>query len=139
MSSAQETPNGQQLRYFKYLTWRKEGQPIEPPAAEYGLGSPQTLYCKLRQEGFPVCEVCGGYSVSSDHCSRGDRRAHGGEGDVIELPPAHEAKELFGQAMDRLRCVLGYQFGNEKAPGLRLRATLTDGLGGTCLDRAGVR
>ena len=88
MSSVQEPPNDQQFMYLKYVTYRNGGQPIEQLVAEYGLRSPDALYRKLRQDGFPVCEACGRYSKSPDHCARGDRRARG----VGEIPSSYRRR-----------------------------------------------
>jgi len=106
MSNIQEAPDDKQLRYCQLVVWRRAGKPVAELAAKYGLGSSNALYHQLRQDGFPVCEVCGDYSKSLGHCEQADggraRRARSGIGQVQELPPAGEAIPLFKEALKTL-------------------------------------
>jgi hypothetical protein len=107
MSSISEIPNAKQIRYFTYLEWRRAGKPIQELARRYDLGSEVALYHVMRQDGFPVCEVCGDYTKDPAHCEEqedGRRRKPGrGSGESVELPPAREAIPLFKEMLEVLR------------------------------------
>ena len=70
------------------------------------LGSPAALYQVLRQDGFPVCAVCGGYSRDATHCggppNERQRRARSGAGEAEELPATAQAIPLFERAIKKL-------------------------------------
>jgi len=104
------TPNAEQTRYITYLSWRLADKPIDELAKRYELGSAAALYHVLRQDGFPVCEVCGDYTKEPAHCEQqergGKRRARRGTGERVELPPAREAIPLFEEALDELRAAI---------------------------------
>ncbi len=107
MGSIPETPNTQQTRYLTYLSWRRAGESIDQLARKYELGSASALYHVLRQDGFPVCEVCGDYTREAAHCEQqkdgGKRRGRQGTGERVELPPAKVAMPLFEEVLDVLR------------------------------------
>jgi hypothetical protein len=105
MESIPKTPNAEQTRYFTYLTWRRNNKPIDKLARKYELGSATALYHVLRQDGFPVCEVCGDYSKSLGHCEPPGRKrkARRGGGEGRPLPAAEGAVELFAPVIARLQ------------------------------------
>jgi hypothetical protein len=101
MESIQREPHPHVYDYLKFNTLRKKGVPDKEIAKMYGFKHPETLYHKLRREGFPVCERCGDYSPGGDHC--GKRQARTGGDKRKELPPTSDAERLFWPLVEWVR------------------------------------
>lgn len=76
MESIQKDPDPKVYDYLVFCTARKEGVPDEQISKRFGFQRPETLYHKLRRDGFPVCERCGDYSPGGKYCNK--RQARGG-------------------------------------------------------------
>ncbi len=91
------------IRYVKFYGFRMEQLPEAEVAHKLEAGSPAVLYQMLRQDGFPVCPICGATPEGPGHCdpptTNRKRRARQGGG-AKELPPAREAKDLFRNAQE---------------------------------------
>jgi hypothetical protein len=100
-------PEEREYRYVRYVAFRHQGFTNEDAATKVApeLSAP-ALFQDLRRDGFPVCESCGEYSVSQDHCegteTRRKRKPRRGSGRKVELPPAADAEFLFREALDDL-------------------------------------
>jgi hypothetical protein len=93
MGSIQKEPHPNVYDYLNFNALRKNGVPDEQIAKRYGFKHPETLYHKLRRDGFPVCEHCGDYSPGGNHCSKRQARTSGTE--RKELPATADAQRLF--------------------------------------------
>lgn len=106
MKSLGQEPDKRVLRYLKFYDLRLKGTPEGQVVKSLGFDSPSELYVQLRKDGFPVCEVCGETPTHPGHCEKPagkrKRRAQRGAGNVVDLPPTVNAKELFGSALAAL-------------------------------------
>jgi hypothetical protein len=88
-----------------YRAYLKAKHSKEEIAAKLGFGSPSALFQSLRQDGVPVCPVCGEYSrEGSDHCEGPKKRTRRATqtGEAVELPPAVAAADLFRPVVEEL-------------------------------------
>jgi hypothetical protein len=98
-------------RYLQlYMLRRNDEYSEEKIASQLGFGSTQALYQQLRADKHPVCPICRALPVEEGHCESPvapKRKAQQGEGEVVELPPAANATDLFRKALDRLLADVG--------------------------------
>jgi len=78
MESIQKEPHPNVYDYLEFNALRKNGVSDRNIAKKYGFKHPETLYYKLRRDGFPVCQQCGDYSPGGNLCSK--RPARTGRG-----------------------------------------------------------
>ncbi len=104
MKREPKTPEEKVTRYYWFYRLRNEGYSEEQIAKKLKQGSAAALYQKLRQDGFPVCEVCGAYSGNNGRCTEHIRRRKAqSRGEDVELLPAAESLiRLFGKDLDLL-------------------------------------
>jgi hypothetical protein len=109
VESIQKTPDRRVLRYLEFYTKRLNELPPEEIAASYHFDSPTELYRTLKNDGFPVCEVCGATPVKVDHCapSKPRRNLNTSTGQRQELPPMVAAHYLFEAGIERSRKLTG--------------------------------
>ena len=88
--------------FERYLYYRRRGSDAtDNQIAELlEYGSPEAMYKRFSQAGFPVCETCGAMPVKGKHCEAADghreRQARIKEtANQQDLPPASRAQELF--------------------------------------------
>jgi hypothetical protein len=93
MESKQKEPHPNVYDYLNFNALRKNGVSDKQIAKKYGFNHPETLYHKLRRDGFPVCEHCGDYSPGETHCSKRQARTSGDK--RKELPATSDAQRLF--------------------------------------------
>ncbi len=100
MDSIHREPDKGALPYSKMQGHRSQEWSEQEIARKLGYNSPQAMYVHFRQQGFPICEVCGVYSKEDGHCGR-ERQATGA-GARSDVPPAVRARELFRDVIERL-------------------------------------
>ncbi len=104
-----EGPDSRALRYVMLCAYRKRKFSEEEIARELKFESPAVLYRALRQDGFPVCQICGATPEGPEHCdppaTKRKRRARQGGG-AKELPPAREARDLLRKATQALNKIV---------------------------------
>src|SRR5438270_3426826 len=92
-----------------YLLYRRIDYSPEDIAVQLEFPSPQALYQRLHNDGFPVCPSCGKTRANSAHCQSSkdkSNRKTRTSGEAIELPPAKAAKPLFREALEMLRALV---------------------------------
>lgn len=110
MGSVHEKPDERDLRYLKFKSCRHRGLEDKEIVGELNdpdIDSPPELYRRLKRDGFPVCEVCGDYSVSGEHCTLQNKerkpKARRGGGEAEQLPDAYGAAWLFRTALSEFQ------------------------------------
>jgi hypothetical protein len=98
MGSIQKEPHPKVYDYLEFNALRKNGVPDGQIAEKHGFEHPETLYHKLRRDGFPVCEHCGDYSPGENHCRKRQARTSGEKRKV--LPATADAQRLFWPLVD---------------------------------------
>ena len=103
MTEHERKPHPSALRYFKVLNFRLNGWEEEDIAREFDYPTPNALYAKLIEDGYPVCKACGEYS--KDHLCpeepkyippKRERKAKAAvDQEAVKLPPARAAAPLF--------------------------------------------
>jgi hypothetical protein len=68
MGNIQKRPDARDRRYFKLVTARLHGGEDSEVAAKLHLNSAEELYQKLKEDGYPICPVCGTLHVGEGHC-----------------------------------------------------------------------
>jgi hypothetical protein len=99
-----QTPDEKVTRYFLYYKCRNEDYSEAQIASKFKVPSAPMLYRELNQQGFPVCEGCGGYCgrnrLCEDCATKRNPQRGGGQG--TQLPPASSAAHLFDPVIDTL-------------------------------------
>lgn len=109
--SAHEKLDGRDLRYLKFVFGRAQnatdGQ-LVTELSDPEIDSPQILYRRLSNDGYPVCPECGEAPIRGKHCDppekkKRSRRATQGGGGVQKLPSPKAATYLFQEALRSLQ------------------------------------
>jgi hypothetical protein len=101
-------PDARDLRYLRLVNGRQRGLNEREIAELAGEQTPASFYERIREDGHPICPVCGTTYVDETHCEteptkKGGRgRKARRSGPVIELPPASNATPLFREKLDAL-------------------------------------
>jgi hypothetical protein len=101
MAGIRKEPHPSVYHFLQFNAWRKAGVPDAQIAERYGFKHPETLYLKLRRDGFPVCDRCGDYSPGGNHCSK--RRAGSGGDKRKTMPATRDAQRLFWPLVESVR------------------------------------
>jgi hypothetical protein len=105
MTGATQNPDERVLRYLQFCSHRVRGLSEDQIANKLGFGSPELLYQRLNQDGgFPVCLLCGATPAPPGHCQDQTGKSTRGKksGEAVKLPPASDARDLFGEALKTL-------------------------------------
>lgn len=102
--SIQKQPDWRDLRYLQFVTYRCNGSEDAEIATKLGFESPEVLYWRLKEDGYPVCPECGTAPATGEHCefSKQQRFPGAGGGQRGELPPAVGAFKLFRERLEAL-------------------------------------
>lgn len=101
-------------KYLQLCAAHKRGWSEEKIAHELNVTA-KDLYKELKDEGYPICEVCGAHPVKGEHCSKltrksgkPTRRMRTIAGEPEALPPVADAIDLFELALLTLRGDIEY-------------------------------
>jgi hypothetical protein len=104
MGSIQRDLDERDIRYLKLMLGRAQGaddEEIVENLDDPNIDSPHVLYRRLKEDGFPICPMCGTTYVEEGHC-KPSRKARRGAGERQDLPSAAEAIPLFNSVVKAL-------------------------------------
>lgn len=101
-------------KYLQLCAAHKRGWSEEKIAHELNIAA-KDLYKELKDEGYPICEVCGAHPVKGEHCPKPTRQPEKRTrkmrtlaGKPEPLPPIAGAIDLFEHALLTLRGDIEY-------------------------------